>query len=118
MGTHKFWDFTNKPDDVHDFERTIYRIEVDIDNKEDPKLVSVTFVGNRFMTYQVRIMMGAAFRVGFHQMSLDEFEGHIDSKERSITNFKANPEGLNFIGVSYEQPEEKDVGFLINYGQK
>ncbi len=118
MGTHKFWDFTNKPEDIHDFMRTIYRIEVDIDDKNDPRLVSVTFVGNRFMTYQIRIMMGSAFRVGFHQMSLSEFESHIDSKERNIINFKANPEGLNFIGVSYEQPNEKDFGFVVNYGQK
>lgn len=117
MGTHKFWDFTNKPEDVHDFVRTIYQIKVDIDCKNDPKLISVTFKGNRFMTYQVRIMMGAAFRVAFSQMSLDEFKSHLDSLNRDIINFKANAEGLTFVEVGYEQPSEKDFGFIVNYDE-
>ncbi len=114
LGTHKFWDFTNKMEDVNDYVRTIYRIKVIIDNKNDPKLISVEFVGNRFMTYQIRIMMGAAFRVGFSQMSIEEFNEHIDSKERNIINFKANAEGLTFVGVGYEKVDNKDVGFIVD----
>ena len=101
VGTHKFWDFTNK-------------IDVEIDDKDNPKLISVKFKGNRFMTYQVRIMMGASFRVGFGNMTLDEFKSHLDSLERDIINFKAPAEGLTFVEVGYEKPNEKEFGFFVN----
>ena len=114
VGTHKFWDFTNKMEDVGDYVRTIYRIDVEIDDKDNPKLISVKFKGNRFMTYQVRIMMGASFRVGFGNMALDEFKSHLDSLERNIINFKAPAEGLTFVEVGYEKPNEKEFGFFVN----
>lgn len=107
LGRHKFWDFTNKEEDVGDYIRTIYRISTKVDSLESPSLISITFEGNSFMTYQVRIMMGAALRVGFGQMSLEEFKGHLDSRERRILNFKAPAEGLTFVSVSYDQREEE-----------
>lgn len=98
IGTHNFQNFTSKPQDVDNFIRTIKDITVSENNGH----VYVLFKGNGFMTYQIRIMVAVAFRVGLGKMSLEEVNNHLNSKNRKIISFKADPVGLILERVLYE----------------
>lgn len=98
LGKHDFKNFTSKPHDVDNFIREIKKIDV----KEDNGHVRVVFTANGFMTYQIRIMMGVALRVGLGKMSLKEVKDALEAKERKIISFKADPIGLMLEEVLYE----------------
>lgn len=98
VGEHNFQNFTSKPQDVDNFIRNIETIEISENNEH----VCVIFKGNGFMTYQIRIMMAVAFRVGLGKMSLEEVKNHLNSKNRKIISFKADPIGLILERVLYE----------------
>ncbi len=98
LGKHNFQDFTPKSEDQFSFERTIF--DISFDNKEkDINVVWIT--GDGFMTYQVRTMVGAAFKVAFEKMTLDELSKRLDSEKRKIITFKAPGEGLCLEKVIY-----------------
>ncbi len=98
LGEHDFKNFTSKPHDVDNYIRNIKHIEA----KENNGHVYVLFSANGFMTYQIRIMMGVAFRVGLGKMTLDEVNAALNSKERKIISYKADPIGLMLEEVLYE----------------
>jgi tRNA pseudouridine38-40 synthase len=98
-GTHDFRDFTSKAQDKYDFRRTIYDLDVSVDEEG---LHRVSFLGNGFMTYQVRIMMGVALKVGMGKMTVEQVKAALDPKERKIISFKAPAEGLCLEEVYYE----------------
>ena len=85
------------PKDV--IERTIQEIRVE----ENKGHVKVFFKANGFMTYQVRIMMGAALRVALGRMSLEEVKIALDSEKRKILSYKADPIGLMLEEVLYAE---------------
>lgn len=98
LGKHDFKNFTSKPHDVDNFIRDIKRIEA----KEENGHVHIIFEANGFMTYQIRIMMGVGLRVGLGKMGLEEVKAALDSDERKIISFKADPVGLMLEEVLYE----------------
>ena len=97
LGTHNFQDFTPKNNDNKSFIRNISKI----DFVDDNYTFTVNFVGDGFMTYQIRTMVGAALKIGFKRMNLDELKTRIDNNERKILSFKAPPEGLSLEKVFY-----------------
>ena len=98
LGEHDFKNFTSKPHDVDNFIRTIKSIDIEENNGH----VRVLFKGNGFMTYQIRIMMGVAFRVALGRMALEDVTKNLNAKERKIISFKADPIGLCLEEVFYE----------------
>ena len=56
---------------------------------------------NGFMTHQIRIMIAVAFRVGLGMMSLNEVTALLESKERRIISYQADPVGLVLEEVQY-----------------
>lgn len=99
-GKHDFKDFTTKPEDKDSFIRDI--VDIHFDELKDGHL-KVYFRGNGFMTYMVRIMVGAALKVGLGKMSLEEIKSHLDDSKRRIISYKAPAEGLCLEEVIYEQ---------------
>ncbi len=99
LGKHNFKNFTSKPIDVDHYIRTIQEIRVE----ENKGHVKVFFKANGFMTYQVRIMMGAALRVALGRMSLEEVKIALDSEKRKILSYKADPIGLMLEEVLYAE---------------
>lgn len=99
-GKHDFRNFTTKKEDIEDFVRILRK----------PTLESLgeghyeaTFIGNGFMTYMVRILVGAAFRVAFGRMDLESLIAALNpSGERHILSMKAEPCGLSLVEVYYE----------------
>jgi tRNA pseudouridine38-40 synthase len=96
-GVHSFMNFTSKATDKDDFVRDVSSVTV----TESGGLYRVDFVGNGFMTYQVRIMVGVALKVGFGKMTLYEVKAALNAKERKIISYKAPAEGLCLEEVYY-----------------
>ncbi len=100
VGTHDFSNLTTKKEDKESFIRTIDAILVDLD--EAKKAGKVTFKGLHFMTYQIRLMMGLAFRCAYHQKSPDDVPALMSRKPRKILSYKAPADGLYLVEVKYE----------------
>lgn len=98
-GKHDFRNFTTKKEDIDGFVRTIETIGFQYD--ENACTGCVTWKANGFMTYQIRLMMGAAFKCAFHRLSADEIPMLIDARPRRIVSYKAPAEGLYLVEVLY-----------------
>ena len=102
IGTHDFKNFTSKETDKNNFVRTIFEFTVD--------LVEYTMVfritGSGFMKYMVRMIIGTLIEVGLHKLNEEDIECLLDSKIRSISPYKAPPEGLFLLNVKYERGEK------------
>ena len=100
VGTHNYQDFTSKEEDENNFERTIYDIEV---SKEDD-LLKVRFIGNGFMRYQIRNMIGTAIAVASGKESDGFINNHLnkDGHNREIVAYKAPACGLYLVDVIYK----------------
>ena len=99
-GKHNFQNFTTKPEDGQDFVRTVSSVNASL--SEDKNFVSVTWIGDGFMRYQIRFMMGAAIKVGLHRLSLEDIEKSLQEGPRDIVPYKAPAEGLTLVEVLYE----------------
>ena len=99
VGKHNFQNFTTKPEDVYGFIREIDSIKVDIDSENH--LGKATFLGDGFMTYQVRLIMGFALRCARGQEKAEKARDLIEKTPRHIVSFKAPAEGLYLEDVIY-----------------
>ena len=98
VGRHCFHNFTNKKEDIDGFIRDIEYIHFE----QKDGIYEVELKSNGFMTYQIRFMIGAAFKAAFHKLTLDEIKTRLDMEERSILPYKAPGEGLELAEVCYE----------------
>ena len=98
VGQHNYQDFTSKEEDENGFMREIYKINVE-QNKE---FVFVRFVGNGFMRYQIRNMIGAAINVANKKEDISFVDYHLkEDKPREIISYKAPANGLYLVDVVY-----------------
>ena len=99
-GTHNFIDFTPKEDDEWGYVRTISSVKSQY--FADSRQFMITFVGNGFMRYQIRNMVGTALAVAEGKESKDFIKYHLsDKKNREIVPYKAPAEGLFLVDVYY-----------------
>ena len=99
-GKHDFKDFTSKEEDEDNFVREISK--VDVSYIDQSKQFVITFVGNGFMRYQIRNMVGAAIAVASGKVNIDFIKYHLSNKEkREIISYKAPAEGLYLSDVNY-----------------
>ena len=99
VGKHNYQDFTSKEEDEGDYIREIYDIEIEKDNNK----VIVRFIGNGFMRYQIRNMIGAAISVANKKEDLDFIDYHLkNDKKREIISYKAPASGLYLVDVLYK----------------
>ncbi|MCQ2741872.1 MAG: tRNA pseudouridine(38-40) synthase TruA [Bacilli bacterium] len=101
LGEHDFSNFTTKPTDVDNFIRNIESIDLDVD--EENKTGSVTFKGNGFMTYMIRLMMGASFKAALGKIEPKEIKEMLERKPRHIVSYKAPASGLYLVEVLYNE---------------
>jgi len=101
-GKHDFRNFTTKKDDIDGFIRTLERPILTCTSNAH---YEVSFTGNGFMRYMVRILVGAAFRVSFKKMGLKSLRKALDDiNPRHILSMKADPSGLRLEEVYYDIP--------------
>ena len=99
VGKHNYQDFTSKEEDEGGFVREIYKINV---TKKDND-VTVRFIGNGFMRYQIRNMIGAAINVANKKEGLEFIDYHLkEDKKREIISYKSPANGLYLVDVLYK----------------
>ncbi len=78
-GEHDFTSFVSSEDIREDKVRTIYKTNI----KRNKDLLEISFIGNGFMKYQVRNMVGLLISVGEHKKEINDVEKIINNKNRS-----------------------------------
>ena len=99
-GEHDFRCFTTKPQDKDNFVRVVEPIQILW--SEDGNIGRIVLKSNGFMTYQIRLMMGVAFKIAMGRLPESKIPELLSSKTRKIASFKAAPDGLYLVEVLYE----------------
>lgn len=86
IGEHDFTSFVSSEDIRENKVRTIYKTNIKV-NKD---LLEISFIGNGFMKYQVRNMVGLLLAVGEHKKVPTDIEKIINNRNRS-QKFKTAP---------------------------
>ena len=99
LGTHDFTSFCGNLDEINK-ERTIYKAEL-IDEAGE---LTFIFVGNGFLRYMIRIMVGTLIQVGEGRKQPEDIKKILEMKDRRAAGHTAKPQGLYLQRVEY--PEE------------
>lgn len=97
LGKHDFRSFVDSEDTRENTVRTIYSIDFLVDGDT----ITISFVGNGFMKYQVRNMVGALILVGLGKKSKIDIEFLLASKSREKALKAAPACGLALKRVFY-----------------
>ena len=98
-GTHDFTSFVSAEDKKENKVRTIYKAF--INEKDD--IINITFIGNGFLKYQVRNMVGALIKVGEGKITKDDIKKVLSLKDRKRAFICAPANGLTLTDVSYKK---------------
>ena len=96
-GTHNFQNFTSKLEDMNNYVRTIH--EASIEQVGD--ILKITFTGNGFMRYMVRMMVGALIEVGLGKLTEMQIKILLVDINRKVVSYKAPANGLYLEKVTY-----------------
>ena len=94
IGKHDFSAFVNMEEKKESYVRTIFDAYV---NKNDDEII-FTFVGDGFLKYQIRNMVGALIETCTKKRNLKDI---LESKDRTTFGKIAPPEGLYLVDVEY-----------------
>lgn len=97
VGKHDFKNFTSKESDIFNFVREIFEIKV----KKTSSMIIFTFVGDGFMRYEIRKIMGLLIEIGKNNLSQDLVLMNLDTSSRNILIYQAPPQGLYLKKVIY-----------------
>ena len=97
IGTHNFKAFTKTDTTKDDYIRTIYNINIDIKDN----IITLEFIGNGFLRYMVRNIVGTLIEVGENKLVPKDIVDILESQDRKKAGKTANPEGLYLKEVNY-----------------
>ena len=96
IGEHDFRSFTSL-DYEKNCVRTIYSIDISIEND----IIYIDFVGNGFLKYMVRNMVGLLIEIGSSKRDVDCVKKILDLKDRKEAGTCASACGLYLVNVNY-----------------
>lgn len=96
-GTHNFKSFTKANVETNNFIRSIYHTDIFVDNN----ILEIKFVGNGFMRYMVRNMVGFLIEIGAGIRNITDVERVLLLEDRTKAGKTAPPEGLYLNKVEY-----------------
>ena len=96
-GTHDFRAFVTDNKEKENCIRTITETNIEEDNNK----LTITFLGNGFMRYQVRNMVGILIKVGENKLEPNKIKEIIESKDRLKAGKTAPAEGLYLVDVKF-----------------
>lgn len=97
LGKHDFRSFIDSEDTRENTVREIYKIDFCVIDDE----VSISFIGNGFMKYQIRNMVGALILVGLGKKTTSDIQFLLESKSREKALKGAPACGLYLKEVNY-----------------
>lgn len=97
IGEHNFKSFTKAIQEEKDYVRNIKEITIeDIDG-----IITFTFIGNGFMRYMVRNLVGTLVAVGENKIDSIKVKEILECEDRTKAFKTINPEGLYLADVYY-----------------
>ena len=99
IGTHDFTSYTKGCEEKEDYVRTIYEAYVIKEND----IIEITFIGNGFLRYMVRNMVGSLIEIGSGKMNASDIANIIEKKDRKCAGLTAPSCGLYLVDVEYEK---------------
>lgn len=96
-GEHNFKSFTKANVETNNFVRTIYYTAITKDND----IITIKFVGNGFMRYMVRNMVGFLIEIGEGKRNISDVNSVLLEEDRTKAGKTAPPEGLYLNKVTY-----------------
>ena len=96
-GEHDFTSFTTGDNIQESYVRTIYKTDISFEDD----IITITFVGNGFLRYMVRNMVGVLIKVGENQIEPQEIKTILNKKDRTQASITASAVGLYLKDVRY-----------------
>ena len=98
LGKHDFKNFcASEEEKVKDYIRVIDQIDITKKNN----LITFKFVGDGFLRYMVRMIVGILVEVGKGRKDLSFIEERLDKEELKRSNYKVSSCGLYLVKVNY-----------------
>lgn len=97
IGTHNFKAFTKTDDTKDDYIRIIYDIKI----KEEDNIITLEFIGNGFLRYMVRNMVGTLIEIGENKLKPVDIMNILESEDRKKAGKTAKACGLYLKDVKY-----------------
>ena len=98
VGTHNFKSFTKANCEITDFNRTIFTAKI----QQKASILEISFVGDGFMRYMVRNMVGFLIEIGEGKREPGEVTVVLEKEDRTAAGKTAKPEGLYLSEVFYQ----------------
>ena len=99
IGEHNFKAFTKIDEEKESYVRTIYDIKINYEKD----ILTFTFIGNGFLRYMVRNIVGTLVNVGEGKIKPNNLNDIIKSKDRKKAGLKAPACGLYLNNVYYNK---------------
>lgn len=99
IGEHDFKSFCGNRHMKKSSIRNIYEIDIKYDKNED--IVSISYTGDGFLQYMVRIMTGTLIEIGRGDREPEDIIRILNKKDRQYAGYTAPPEGLFLEKVSF-----------------
>ena len=97
IGVHDFKSFTPSKDKRENYVREIYDAIISVEDD----IVIFTFIGNGFIKYQIRNMVGLLIQIGLGKKDENCIKQILENKDRSQGFRTAHSEGLYLVSVKY-----------------
>lgn len=98
-GQHDFTSFCNAQIDPRKPRvKTIFKIDI----LEQGKDIVISYFGNGFLRYQVRMMSAALMALGSHKITVKQLEEILEAKDKHACRFNAPAQGLYLVKVGYK----------------
>lgn len=105
IGEHDFRAFVTENETKDNCVRTIKYASVEKDVSNPEKYI-FKFIGDGFLRYQVRNMVGILFKVGQEKIEPSMVKEILESKSRKKNGVTAPAEGLYLVDVTYDDMEK------------
>lgn len=96
IGEHDFTSFSKSDPEKETMVREIYSVEI-----SETDIISIKFIGNGFLRYMVRNMVGALIEVGKGSQKPEYIKEILAAKDRTKAGITASPVGLYLKDVIY-----------------
>ena len=99
IGKHDFKSFTKATKEITNYTRTIY----DINIRQENGIIYLEFIGDGFLRYMVRNIVGTLIFVGEEKINPTDILDIINKKDRKEAFITAPAEGLYLDTVYYKK---------------
>lgn len=98
IGEHNFKSYTKGCEEKETYIRNIFDVKIE----ENNNIIHISFIGNGFMRYMVRNMVGSLIEVGSKKIEPTKIKEIIEDEDRTSSGICAPACGLYLANVYYE----------------